>query len=232
MKKEIIINDASSETRIAILEDGQLVELYVEHPENERMVGDIYKGKVKNVVQAIQAAFVNIGLDQNGFLPFADIGTELSGLSERVKEAKKKPGKSGKSEPKKKKKPIVKSGQEILVQVTKEPIGNKGTRLTSAISLPGRFLVLVPNDNSIGVSRKIVNAKERRRLRMLAKSLKPDGFGLIIRTVAVGKDVQTLQSDLENLVRIWRRIQEKRKKNKNPGLIHKDMGITSSIIGD
>jgi len=229
MKKEIIINDASTETRIAILEDRQLVELFVEHPENERMVGDIYKGKVKNVVQAIQAAFVDVGLGQNGFLPFADIGTELSSLSERVEGSKKK---QGKAELKLKNKPVVKNGQEVLVQVTKEPIGNKGTRLTSSISLPGRFLVLVPNDRSIGVSRKIVNARERRRLRMLAKSLKPDGFGLIIRTVAVEKDVQTLQSDLENLVKTWKRIQEKTKKHKGPGLIHKDMGITSSIIRD
>jgi len=200
MKKEIIINDASSETRIAILEDEQFVELYVEHPENERMVGDIYKGEVKNVVQAIQAAFVDIGLDQNGFLPFSDIGTELSSVSERADEKKKAPRKSKKTGPRSRKRPIVKNGQEMLVQVTKEPIGSKGTRLTSSISLPGRFLVLVPNEASIGVSRKIVNARERRRLRMLAKSLKPDGFGLIIRTVAVGKDAQILQAALENLV--------------------------------
>jgi ribonuclease G len=231
MKKEIVINASSSETRIAILEDGALVELYVERPENERMVGDIYMGKVKNVVQAIQAAFINIGLGQNGFLPFADVGKEYSALAERVQDSKKKVEKKirvGRL----KEKVFLKQGQDILVQVTKEPIGNKGARLTSAVSLPGRFLVLVPNERTIGVSRKIVDVKERRRLRMLAKSLRPDGFGLIIRTVAVKKDVQTIRADLENLLKIWNRIEEKTKSTKAPGLIHKDMGMASSIIRD
>ena len=231
MKKGIVISTSSSETRIAILEDEALVEIYVEQPENERMVGDIYKGKVGNVVEAIQAAFVDIGLDQNGFLPFADVGKEYIALAETVED-------TGKKDKRKKKgvqsenKVQLKPKQDILVQVTKEPIGNKGTRLTSAVSLPGRYLVLVPNDKNIGVSRKIVNVKERRRLRMLAKSLRPDGFGLIIRTVAMGKDLQAIKSDLENLFKAWRRIEEKIKSRKAPALIHKDMGMASSVIRD
>ena len=231
MKKEIIINVSSSETRIAILEDGALVELYVERPENERMVGDIYKGKIENIVEAVQAAFVNIGLEQNAFLSFADIGEEYSAIAEKVGDS----GKRSKVTVKKRniqKKISLKPGQEILVQVTKEPIGTKGARLTSSISLPGRFLVLVPHDKTIGVSRKISNAKERSRLRLLAKSLQPDGFGLIIRTVAVGKDVQTLRTDLEHLLKTWKRIEEKSKNVKAPALIHKDMGMTSSVIRD
>jgi ribonuclease G len=231
MKKKIIINVSSTETRIALLEDGDLVELYVERPENERMVGDIYKGKVENVVEAIQAAFVNIGLDQNGFLSFTDIGGEYSALAERIQESGGR--KSGKTKPKQSRKNApLKVGQELLVQVTKEPIGDKGTRLTSAISLPGRFIVLVPNDNMIGVSRKIVNSKERRRLRMLAKSLRPEGFGLIIRTVAVDKDVQILKADLDNLLKVWKRIEEKNKNQPAPKLFFQDMGITSSVIRD
>ena len=126
----------------------------------------------------------------------------------------------------------LKVGQEILVQVTKEPIGEKGTRLTSSISLPGRFIVLVPHDNMIGVSRKIANVKERRRLRLLAKSMRPQGFGLIIRTVAVGKDVQTLKADLDNLLRTWKKIEEKNKNSTAPKIVYQDMGITSSVIRD
>jgi len=231
MKKDIIINVSSSETRIAILEDGALVEIYVEQPENERMVGDIYKGRVSNVVDAIQAAFVDIGLEQNGFLPFAEVGKELSTLSETVQETAKKRRRHSRRR-RSEKKVRLKTGQEILVQVTKEPIGNKGTRLTSAISLPGRFLVLVPHDNAIGVSRKIVNVKERRRLRMLAKSMRPEGFGLIIRTVAMDKDVQTIRSDLDSLYKAWKRLEEKAKASHTPGLLYKDMEMASSVIRD
>ncbi|HHS12926.1 MAG TPA: ribonuclease E/G, partial [bacterium] len=154
MKKEIIINATSGETRIAILEDKEMVELYVESPESERMVGDIYLGAVENVIQGIQAAFVDIGLEQNGFLPFADVGKEYSALADRVDEEKKHRSRGRKTHHDSRKKPPLNSGQTVLVQVTKEPIGTKGTRLTTAVSLPGRFLVLVPNDNAIGVSRK------------------------------------------------------------------------------
>jgi len=233
MKKEIIINASSSEVRIAILEEGSLLELYVEQPENERMVGDIYKGRVENVVEAVQAAFVNIGMEQNGFLPFADVGSELreySALTETVVRTP-PPGKrrSGKKRPSR---PLLKPKQEILVQITKEPIASKGARLTTAISLPGRFLVLVPHDQHVGVSRKIEDAKERRRLRMLAKSLKPEGFGLIIRTVAVGKDAAALKNDLDTLLKIWKRIEDKARAEKGSKLLHKDMGMASSVIRD
>jgi len=231
MKKEIVINASSSETRMAILEDDALVEIYVEQPENERMVGDIYKGRIDNVVEAIQAAFVNIGLDQNGFLPFADVGKEYSALSEKVEDSERR-GKRKKRTSRSESKTVLKKGQDVLVQVTKEPIGNKGTRLTSAVSLPGRYLVLVPNDKNIGVSRKIMSVKERRRLRMLAKSLRPRGFGLIIRTVAQGKDVHAIKSDLENLLKSWKRIEDKVRSSKAPALIHKDMGMASSVIRD
>ena len=231
MKKEIIINASSSETRIAILEDKALTELYVERPENERMVGDVYKGKVRNIVSAIQAAFVNVGLGQNGFLPLADVGKEYIALAERVGETRKRKTQArGRS--KRGRRPLLKEGQDILVQIVKEPLGTKGARLTSALSMPGRFLVLTPGENSIGVSRKIVDVKERRRLRMLAKSLRPDGFGLIIRTVAVGKDAQMLQSDLESLMRTWTKIEDRMKNQSAPALLHKDLGMASSIIRD
>lgn len=243
MKKEIIINSSSTETRIGILEDRQLVEIFVERPENERMVGDIYKGRVDNVVSAVQAAFVDIGLEANGFLPFSDVGDhvhEFSALAERVSDEDESPklsGKRSRHSGKGRRRPsqnktYLKRGQEILVQITKEPISSKGARLTTAVSIPGRFIVLVPQNNTIGVSRKISDFKERRRLRVLAKSLRPEGFGLIVRTVAVGKDLQAIKADLENLLKIWERIKEKAKTQNHPGLIHKDMGITSSVIRD
>lgn len=230
MKKEIIINTSSSESRIAILEDSELVELYVEHPENQRMVGDIYKGKIENVVKAIQAAFVDIGLEQNGFLSFADFDEEFISCAERVDSSDTSSGRKGRS--KSGRRPHMRIGDELLVQVTKEPIGTKGARLTSSISLPGRFIVLVPNDDSVGVSRKISNGKERNRLRRIAKSLRPDGFGLIVRTVAVDKDIQVLKSDLESLLKKWEKILAKSKNQSSSGLIHKDLGITSSVIRD
>jgi len=230
MNKEIIINTSSSESRIAILEDSELVELFVEHPENQRMVGDIYLGKVENVVKAIQAAFVDIGLDQNGFLSFADVDEEYISLSETVDSDEKKSG--SKKKQKRHNSAILRTGNDLLVQVTKEPIGTKGARLTSSISLPGRFIVLVPHDDSVGVSRKIGNGKERARLRRIAKSLRPEGFGLIVRTVAVDKDIQMIKVDLETLLKKWEKILIKGKKRQTPGLIHKDLGITSSIIRD
>ncbi len=230
MKKEIITNSSLSEIRIALLEEGTLVELYSEQPENERMVGDIYYGKVENVIEGIGAAFINIGLGQNGFLPFAEIGKEYDVFSEKVKIPKKT--KYEKKRNKNREGITLRSGQEILVQVIKEPIGEKGTRLTSLVSLPGRFLVLVPHDHNVGVSRKIGNIRERNRLRRLARSIKPEGFGLIVRTMAVGKDIQTLRSDLEGLLKVWKRIEERVKKSRAPKLIHKDMEMASSIIRD
>ncbi|MBN2031548.1 Rne/Rng family ribonuclease [bacterium] len=230
MKKEIITNSSLSEIRIALLEDGTLVELYSEQPENERMVGDIYYGKVENVVEGIGAAFIDIGLGQNGFLPFAEIGKAYDVFSEKAKIFT--TNKYDKKRNKNKEGIILRSGQEILVQVIKEPIGEKGTRLTSLVSLPGRFLVLVPHDHNVGVSRKIGNIRERNRLRRLARSIRPEGFGLIVRTMAVGKDIQTLRSDLDGLLKVWKQIEERVKKYPAPKLIHKDMEMASSIIRD
>lgn len=229
MKKEIVINSSIDETRIAILEDNQLIELYVERPDNKRMVGNIYLGKIENVVDAIQAAFVNIGLSQNGFLPFTEMGKEYFALTEKI-DSDTKRSKSKKQN--QAVKPNLKPGQKILVQVTKEPISSKGTRLTSSISLPGRYLVLIPNETHIGISRKIKNRKERQRLRSMCKSLRPKGFGLIIRTVATDKEMQPIKSDLDSLLKTWERISKKANSETPPELIYKDMGITSSLIRD
>ena len=157
MNKEIIINATNEETRIAILEDSQLVELFVERPENQRMVGDIYKGKVSRVLPGMQAAFIGIGKDQNAFLHFSDVSDAtpqfLADLDEKEEDESNNNHKFDAAKD-------LKNIKEIVVQIMKEPIGGKGSRVTSQISIPGRFAVLMPNQRSIGVSRKISNYKE------------------------------------------------------------------------
>ncbi|MGB2980498.1 MAG: ribonuclease E/G, partial [Candidatus Zixiibacteriota bacterium] len=177
MQKDIIINVSEYETRLAVLEDLKLVELLVERPEAERIVGDIYKGKVKSVLPGMQAAFIDVGLEKTAFLHFSDIGDSKSQL-DLLYEAE---FLDEEEEPKKTRKApesiqeVLKEGQEIPVQVTKEPIGTKGCRVTTHLSLPGRYVVLVPGEDHVGVSRKISDWAEKKRLKRMAYEIKPDG---------------------------------------------------------
>lgn len=259
MKKEIIINSTANEHRIAILEDGRLAELFVETPGRERLVGNIYFGRVAKVMPGIRAAFIDIGLQQDAFLHFSDIGSTLSEYNalfedEEADEEESPsttatvPGNGNgegavavaapsatvpKVESKRARPDInLQKGQEILVQVTKEPVGKKGVRVTTEISLPGRYLVLLPFDGKVGISKKVTNFKERRRLRRLVRSLLPEGFGAIIRTVAEGRGEDQIKADLEELIRIWRSIEKTVKTEKAPVLVYKDMNTTSSVIRD
>ena len=225
--REIFINSTMAETRIAILESNKLVELFVELPDNERMVGDIHLGRVVNVVKGMRAAFIDIGQKQDAFLHFSDIGENLAeysayiDLDSIVKDTSRRT-----------KRPIPVEGQEILVQIIKEPISKKGSRITTEISIPGRFFVLVPNSDMIGVSKKVVSIAEKRRLKHLGRSICPKGFGLIIRTVAAGKDEVLLRQDLANLLKTWRQIEKKLKTLRPPSLVFKDVGMASSVIRD
>ncbi|MCS5654235.1 MAG: S1 RNA-binding domain-containing protein, partial [Candidatus Marinimicrobia bacterium] len=163
MKKEIFINESMGETRIAIQEDSKLVEVYVEQQDNQRMVGNVYKGKVENVLPGMQAAFVDIGYELNAFLPFSEIGN-----SEYIIEESSNDRNRGSSKHSRKIENIevdLKTNQEIFVQVIKEPFAGKGPRVTTEVALPGRLLVLVPNANYIGISKKIWDKFERRRLK-------------------------------------------------------------------
>ena len=227
MKKDIIINVSIGETRIAILENDELAELYFELPENERMVGDIYFGRVAKVIKGIQAAFVDIGMKQDAFLHFSDIGNSLP-----LMENKPVPRRGNQRRRKGFVDLPIKKGQPILVQITKEPIANKGARITSNISLPGRFLVLIPNETMVGVSRKINNRQEKFRLKKLARRIRPEGYGMVVRTVSEGKDEESLKSDMDNLVRTWNKIKKSVSKGNPPMLLHKDMGMLSSVIRD
>ncbi len=258
MVKEIYISTKGKETRIAVLEDGQLAELFFESPEQERMVGDIYLGEVARVLPGIKAAFINIGHKQDAFLHFADIdqasieeyadllGDDTSvdeiseaGVEESTQELKSlqpittSQTSSAVETYAPRRSHLLRKGQPILVQVIKEPLGRKGARVTTRITLPGRFLVLMPfMENKIGISRKIQNPKERRRLRNIIKALLPSGYGVIVRTAAEGKDPRTLRGELEQLIAVWEKIEKTITNEKPPALLYKDLSVTSSVMRD
>lgn len=244
MRKEIIINSSSSQHRVAITEDGNLVDYFVDHPEKQRMVGDIYFGKVARVLPGIKAAFIDIGMKHDAFLHFSDIGDRLDGLQSIFDDdeddednengdAEKKQEQSEKERQRKiDSSKYLHKGQEILIQIIKEPVKDKGVRVSSDISIPGRFCVLLPYDNKIGVSKKITDYRERRRLRKLARTILPDNCGLIIRTAAKNQSEESLSGDLKYLVKIWTDIEKNTKHETPPALVYKDLSTTISVIRD
>lgn len=226
-KKEIIIatNEFEGEMRVAILENSVLVEFYLEHDIRRTLVGRIYKGRVENVVPGLRGAFVNIGLRKNGFLPLADI-PESEIFDESRLEIEPEP-------PKKETKPIaINEGQEIIVQITKEPISEKGARITSYISLVGRYLVYFPWASRIGVSRRIHERKVRVKLRDLAKRMKKSDVGLIVRTSAATASEQEIRNEYQELQERWASIEAKAQKEKAPVLLYDETDILIKIVRD
>jgi ribonuclease G len=237
MSKEIVVNVGESQTRIAIVEDGKLAELYIENAENKRTIGNLCLGRIRKVMPSIQAAFVDIGQEQDAFLHFSDLSDNLPYLLDFLDLNEPKVEKidvpPGEKDWDKRPSDILNRGQEILVQITKEPISNKGSRISTDLSLAGRFLVLVPLQNYVAVSRKITADQERRRLKALAGSLVPDNFGVIVRTVAEDRDAKSLDKDLKLLMERWRRVENRlQEKPKPPALVHEDVDMASSIIRD
>jgi len=239
MKNEIFISESMGESRIAIVEDGTLVEVYVEKQESQRMVGNIYKGQVENVLPGMQAAFVDIGYDINAFLPFSEIENSayLADIDdEDRRSSKQKNSKNGAKKNRRKFRDDInvelKSGQDIFVQVIKEAFAGKGPRVTTEIALPGRLLVLVPNVNYIGISKKIWDKYERRRLKKIVSSMKKQGVGVIVRTVAEGKSEELIQNDYSNLIENWKKLQKKSNRTKGAALVYKDLETASSVIRD
>ena len=237
MSKEIVFNVGKEQTRIAIVEDGKPVELYIENAEHKRTIGNLYLGQIRKVMPSIQAAFVDIGQEQDAFLHFSDLSDNLPylldflGLEAPTVEAIDVP--TGKKDWDKRPSDLLNRGQTILVQVTKEPISNKGSRISTDISLAGRFLVLVPLQNYVAVSRKITDDDERRRLESLASSLVPDGVGVIVRTVAQDRDAKSLDKDMKLLMERWRRVENRlQDKPSPPELVHEDVDMASSIVRD
>src|SRR5437867_4697111 len=209
LHKEVIINAESLETRVAVLEEGKLEEFTIERTSDERLVGSIFKGKVKNLEDGLKAAFVDIGCEKNAFLHYWDIVPSSFDSSveivERDGRKRDKPRITQRDIPR-----LYPPGSEIIVQVTKGPIGTKGPRVTTNLALPGRYLVLLPNSDQSGISRKIDNHEERHRLKKILRELTiPEGMGVIIRTVGEGQQKRYFVRDLALLIDEWKQIQEK-----------------------
>jgi len=236
MNKEIYISESMGESRIAITEDSTLVEVYIEKQDKARMVGNIYKGQVENVLPGMQAAFVDIGYDINAFLPFSEIENPAYLADVDDSDQKSSKGKNGQHRNRKKYQDNInvdlKSGQDIYVQVIKEAFAGKGPRVTTEIALPGRLLVLVPNAKYIGISKKIWDKYERRRLKKIVSSLKDKEMGVIVRTVAEGKSEESLKNDFSMLLDNWEKLESKSKRSKGTTLIYEDLETASSVIRD
>lgn len=227
MKQEIVINSTPHETRIAIVEDGSLAEFLVERKQERGIAGNIYKGKVSRVLPGMQAAFVDIGLEKAAFLHVSDFSAPPETVSEEeVDFERPRPSRRVPIERQ------LSPGQEVLVQVARDPLGTKGARLTSHITLPGRCLVLMPTSSQIGISRRIEDDKERKRLREIAHSLFEGEAGFILRTASEGMGKREIQKDLGFLVKLWKRIQTKAESVSAPALIHQDLDLIARTIRD
>ena len=214
-KRELLISVDVGEQRVAILEDDRVAEVYLERPERRSIAGNIYLGVVDNVLPGMEAAFVEIGLEKNGFLYVDEIvGPELEGRkgARKIQD-------------------LIKRGQTILVQAVKDPMKSKGARLTTEISLPGRFLVYVPNGEGSGVSRRLEDA-ERTRLKEIVKKLDPKGGGIIVRTAAEGASAEDIERDLVFLQRLWKTIQAKAKGASAPMLVYEEAELPLRIVRD
>lgn len=245
MSNELIINSTREGYRIALLKDRRLVEFHQDGGENTFNVGDIYLGSVKKVVQGLNAAFVDLGYEKDAFLHYLDLGPQVQSLNKftklvltrkhqdtRLGNFKLEPdiNKLGKMSQ------VLTKGQKILVQVVKEPISTKGPRLSCELSLAGRYLVLVPFSSTINVSKKITNVAERKRLTRLINSIKPEGFGVIIRTVAEGKEVKELDADIRNLTERWdqgmKKLPTSKPRDKVIGEINKANSILRDVLNE
>jgi ribonuclease G len=230
MKKEIIINYTQREIRVAIMEDGELVELLIEREDNRRMVGDIYLGRITAVIPGIQAAFVDIGQEKAAFLHASDVSSgsiEPDLLDDEEIEIT-----SGRRRELPPIESLLKKGQELLVQIRKEAIGTKGPRISSQLSLPGRYAVLMPDLDHIGVSKKIESRKERYRLRSLVRKHRTKGNAIIVRTAGIGVSSAQIRDDIKYLEKLWTEIKRKAERATPPTLIHEDVEITIFALRD
>jgi ribonuclease E len=201
-------------TQIAVVEEGQIVEHYVTRAEDASLVGNIYLGRVQNVLPGMEASFVDVGEARNGVLYAGELGI----VAEETEEVPRI-------------ETVLKSGQSILVQVTKDPMRSKGARLTALVSMAGRHLVLVPGAGTVGVSRRLPD-KERARLRDMAESLRPEGHGLIVRTAAEGAGRADIERDLNRLLQTWNEIEEKAAKAQAPALVHQELELELRVVRD
>ncbi|WP_127588004.1 Rne/Rng family ribonuclease [Paenibacillus koleovorans] len=215
--KQIVVQCRDGETQVAVLEDGLLAEYYNERPVKGQLVGNVYKGKVVNVLPGMQAAFVHIGLEKNAFIYIDDVLPAHLDQVPRVKPPITE---------------LLKEGQELIVQIAKESLGTKGARVTTHFSLPGRWIVYMPYADYVGVSRKIDNEAERTRLKDIAERIRRPGEGLIIRTVAEGENADALERDLNMLRSEWTRVLERAERAKVPELLFREPGVLERLVRD
>jgi ribonuclease G len=240
MKTELVISASSDQADIALLEDGRLQELIKEKGDDSFSVGDVYLGTVKKLATGLNAAFVDVGYEKDAFLHYHDLGPQIKSWQTYLRRTLKGKQLSNitnfKAEPNIEKEgnigDVLKQGDQILVQITKEPISTKGPRITAELSIAGRFVVLVPFSNRVSVSQKIRERDEKDRLKKLVRSIKPKGFGVIIRTVAKGQSAEELQSDLDNLVRKWSQLHKSIKRSNKPVRIFREMNRASAFLRD
>ena len=231
MKKEILMSFEASEKRVAILEDGKLEEFFIERADTYKMFGNIYKGKVKSIVPGIGASFVDLGTKKDGFLYVADAVESPFGLDSAFEEVefegKKERGEIPHIQD------VLKIGQEVFVQVVKEPIRDKGPRLTTHVAIPARYLVLIPGEDKVGISRRIDDPKERERIRQIFAEMDlPKDSGFIVRTAGEGKSKREFVRDVRYLTKVWSRIKTDIHRKGAPSLIHKELDLVERIIRD
>jgi ribonuclease G len=251
MTKEMIISSNGHETRVAILEDDQLAEIFVERERNRGVVGNVYKGRVSKVLPGMQSSFIDIGLERDGFLYVSDVISnldEFDGADDEVEPksaaadgAEKERGDKDreksrdKGQPEAKIEELLKEGQDVVVQVAKEPLGTKGARLTGHVTLPGRFLVFMPTVDHIGISRKIATRDERTRLRGIVKEFRDQhhfGGGVIIRTAAENRTKEDILADLNYFHKIWNEMRQKSEGRRAPAVIYQEPSLVNKLLRD
>src|SRR5579862_1373180 len=249
MNKEMIVSSNAHETTVAILEDDLVAEIFVERERHRSVVGNVYKGRVSKVLPGMQSSFIDLGLERDGFLYVAEVIDTLeefekleAGDDEKdtkepkdTKEGEPRASSPAEGRPQPKIEDLLKEGQEILVQVVKEPLGTKGARLTSHVTMPGRFLVFMPTVDHVGVSRKIDSREERSRLRGIVREFREQhGFtgGVIIRTAASGRSKDDIVSDLEAFHKIWTEIRHKTETSRAPAVVYREQSLVSKLLRD
>ncbi len=234
MSSEIVVNAGREETRVALLDNGLVTEIYIDRKKDRGIAGNVYKGRVMKVLPGMQAAFVDIGLEKSAFLYVGDVFDSASeytplmedeGLELEV-ESKRKRSHANQIED------LLQEGQDILVQVSKEPISTKGARVTTYISIPGRYLVMMPGVNHIGVSRRIENSDERKRLREIVGRLRKPNTGYIVRTASQDRSEEDFSADVEFLSRLWENILKRKERTAAPALMHNELDLVFRVIRD
>ena len=241
MSTEIIVNATNQETRVALLENKLVTEIFIERAKDRGNTGNVYKGRVVKVLPGMQAAFVDIGLEKSAFLYVADVYNSMEeyarmmaedmteedelDLEDEARPRRRRPSTMTIEE-------LLQEGQEIIVQVAKEPIGTKGARVTSYVTLPGRYVVYMPTVDHVGISRRIESETERKRLKDIVTSLKKNGAGYIVRTVSEGQDESELKRDMDFLELLWQRILKKNEKLSAPSVLHYDLDLVFRTIRD